>query len=123
MLALLAVVGIVSVARLAALNRSFENTLSRDLLVVAVASDVESHVRASALKAAELFLLSEPEAIADAGSALEEGSRIIRTGIETLGRVADSGEAKELHIQVGSAPKITSSVGRSCFPIFAAPAA
>ncbi len=99
-LALLLAVGGVSILRLDGLNRTFQNTLSHDLLVVAVAFDAESHARAGALKASELFIHPDTKAAAGVQADLRQRAKIVAASLETLARVADTSEAKALEGKV-----------------------
>ena len=58
-LSLVVLVGIVALQRLDKLNQRFETILSHDLLVVAIAQDVEGLVKAGAIKVIELLVVQD----------------------------------------------------------------
>ena len=102
-LALLIVVGAVAIQRLDGLNRRFENFLSRDLIVIAVAADIESHARAGALGTSKLFIEADAKSLPDIRAEIEQSGNIVNASLETLARMVDSGAARELEENVKTA--------------------
>jgi len=95
-LALLIVVGGVAIERLDGLNRRFETFLANDLIVIAVAADIESHARAGALSTSKLFIETDANATPAILAEIRQSTNVVNASIETLARLVDAGPAKEL---------------------------
>ena len=99
-LALSVVVGLVAIQRLDALNRRFENFLSSDLIVIAVAADIESHARQGSLGMGKLFIEADANAVPALLAEIQQGTNVVKASLETLARLVDPAAAGELRENV-----------------------
>ena len=102
-LSLLILVGIVALQRLDKLNQRFETILSHDLLVVAIAQDVEGLVKAGAIREIELLVAQDAIEAARIQAEIDQSGKIIATSLATLGRQIDSEEGRRLESGVKTA--------------------